>query len=120
MDLEKLIYIQRQFDAEHGWIERDRGPSLLRFLNRDVVGLAGEVGEFANLLKKINLVADIDEEGGMRARLLRLATRQFASELADVFVYVMRLSSALGIDLESEYKKKLRLNRRRFRRFRLK
>jgi NTP pyrophosphatase (non-canonical NTP hydrolase) len=37
-----------------------------------------------------------------------------AEELADTFIYLIKIAAQTGIDLESEYLKKLEKNRRRF------
>jgi hypothetical protein len=71
------------------------------------VALAGEVGEFANISKKIR-------RGDLTLDEARMA---LASELADIFIYTLKLSGQLGVDLEAEFFAKLRYNRVRFERF---
>lgn len=71
------------------------------------VALAGEVGEFANVTKKI-------ARGDFK---LEEAKRELGDELADVFIYVIKLADQLGIDLEAAYRKKLAYNEERFDKF---
>ena len=68
--------------------------------------LTGEVGEFANLIKK-----------GMRGSYeIDNAEYQYAlgMELADIFIYLMNLVGVMGIDMEKLYQIKREINRERF------
>jgi NTP pyrophosphatase (non-canonical NTP hydrolase) len=59
------------------------------------LAMCGEVGEFANVVKKI-------ERGSLQ--LGDAATRlKLAMELADTFTYMLNLAGLLGIDLEKTY-----------------
>ncbi len=58
------------------------------------LGLAGEAGEVANLIKK-----------GLR-RGLELSEDGLADELADVFIYLLLLADEAGIDLLAAYEHK--------------
>jgi NTP pyrophosphatase (non-canonical NTP hydrolase) len=58
----------------------------------------GELGEAANIVKKLNRVRDgingnKEAEDALRTKL--------ASEIADTFIYLDLMAQALGIDLES-------------------
>ncbi len=68
--------------------------------------LAGEVGEFANLIKK-----------GMRGDY-QINDPQYeyalAMELTDVFIYLMNLAGLMGIDMEKLYQMKRDINAERF------
>ena len=68
--------------------------------------LAGETGEFANLIKK-----------GMRGSY-EITDPQYeyalAMELTDVFIYLMNLAGLMGIDMEKLYQMKREINRVRF------
>jgi NTP pyrophosphatase (non-canonical NTP hydrolase) len=107
----ELIRAQRNFDARHGlggksWAQQidQQHVSVLLELT---VALTGEVGEFANVTKKIAR-GDFTLESGKP---------ELRSELADIFVYLLKLAGQLGIDLEAEYENKMRLNEERFKRF---
>lgn len=107
----QLISLQRKFDARH----RSRGRSWAQRIDQQhvnvllelTVALTGEVGELANIVKKI-------ARGDFT---LEARKPELASELADIFVYVLKLAGQLGIDLEAEYKDKMKLNEERFKRF---
>lgn len=59
----------------------------------------GELGEAANVAKKINRVRDnIPGNGDLTADDLQLS---LADEIADTFIYLDLLAQAAGIDLES-------------------
>lgn len=66
-----------------GW----RGVGLLYW----ATSLAGEVGEFCNLAKKV-------EEGGPRAQGVTKAA--LLEELADVYIYLQKTVESLGGDRE--------------------
>lgn len=60
------------------------------------LGLAGEAGEVANVVKKMNRGVSFDI--ALHAGL--------AAELADVFTYLLLLAGEVGIDLIEEYDRK--------------
>ena len=99
--------IQEQFDNMHtskfNWNEKitDENIEMLEFL---LISLFGEIGETANIVKKVirgdfNLV-DVKDE--------------ISEEIADIFIYLMKLCNQLNIDLEGSYLKKLSKNKNRF------
>ena len=109
--ISELIQMQREFDSRHGsegrsWAQRidQQHVSVLLELT---VALTGEVGEFANLTKKVAR-GDFTLEAGKP---------EMASELADIFIYLLKLSDQLGIDLETEFQDKMHLNEERFKQF---
>ncbi len=115
MNLQELIRIQREFDSQHGWTpDRENKNEVLSFLTKDLVGLFGEVGEFANLVKKIELVAHDEHALGKAFQDLRPSLEE---ELVDSLIYLLRFASHLNVDLEAGYQRKLEVNRRRFREF---
>ena len=107
MELAKLIDLQTDFDRGHGVAKPFFVPissDNLHELEHLVVCLIGEVGEFANELKKI-----VRGDASYEERQCALA-----EELTDTFIYLIKIAAQTGIDLESEYMKKLEKNRRRF------
>ena len=46
-----------------------------------------------------------------------IGTRVLPDELADVFIYVIKLADQLGIDLEQAFLEKVELNKERFRKY---
>lgn len=69
------------------------------------LGLAGETGEAVDVIKKWHR-----HPGGI-SDLNRAA---LGAELADVFIYLLHICSATGIDLEAQYVLKTEFNRARF------
>ena len=109
--LQELTRSQRDFDLRHesygrAWatpITQDNISLLLEL----VVALAGEVGEVANLAKKVARGDFALEE----------ARSDVGGELADVLIYVLKIADQLQIDLEEALTSKMRLNAQRFTRF---
>jgi len=109
--LRELAQMQHAFDQRHSsrgrlWsqeIDKENLPVLLEL----TVALAGEVGEFANLTKKL-VRGDLE---------LEAARPDLGAELADVFIYIVKLAEQLELDLEAEFRAKLAINENRFKRF---
>lgn len=107
MTIQELIELQKEFDGKHKgnfkWNVKitDSNIEMLEFL---MVSLTGEVGEVANIVKKI-------VRGDFK---LEEKKSDIEEELADVFIYLLKLSYQLNIDLESTYVKKMGKNRERF------
>jgi NTP pyrophosphatase (non-canonical NTP hydrolase) len=77
----------------------------VQHLPHQVLSLAGEVGELANLVKKVDRGTDTFDD-------LR---HQMISELMDVFVYAFAAAALLGIkDLDQMYANTRNLNELRF------
>jgi NTP pyrophosphatase (non-canonical NTP hydrolase) len=107
MELATLIQLQTDFDRAHGIAKPFFVPissNNLCELEHLVVCMVGEVGEFANELKKI-----VRGDSSYEERKAALA-----EELTDTFIYLIKIAAQTGIDLESEYLKKLEKNRQRF------
>lgn len=107
MTLQELIELQQEFDSNHSgnfkWNTKvtDSNIEMLEFL---LVSLTGEVGETANIVKKI-----------VRGDFKLVEKKQdIQEELADVFIYLLKLSYQLEIDLEKAYMEKMEKNRERF------
>lgn len=109
--LRDLTQIQRDFDSRHGTVGRPWSKQIddsnFPLLLELTVAMAGEVGEFANLTKKI-------ARGDFT---LESARPGLGSELADVLIYLLKLADQLGIDLEVAFRSKLEYNEQRFERF---
>jgi NTP pyrophosphatase (non-canonical NTP hydrolase) len=113
MNLQLLIKKQIDADQRRGFpVTFDTDAERNDQLMRDLVGLVGEVGEFADLLKKVGLVFSTP---GYNGPSLTEATPQLRSELADVAIYLFRLSTILGGDLEQDLLKKMKINDDRYR-----
>lgn len=113
MDLQELISIQKKFDDELGLsLHSNDIQSLLTMINKDLIGLFGEIGEFANIIKKLNLENDrLDGEVDLEFSKLVLSIED---ELIDSLVYMIRLFTHLGVDIESAYLRKQALNKQKY------
>jgi NTP pyrophosphatase (non-canonical NTP hydrolase) len=107
MTLAELKQLQRQFDEQHRGtypFYEEISEERIDVLEHLLVCLLGELGEFANATKKIRrgdyTLAEIKP--------------QLDEELTDVFIYLLKLSNQLGVDLEEAFLVKLRQNEERF------
>lgn len=117
MNLDNLVKLQYKFDAKHGWNPQKGVPDqVFRAIQTDLIGLLGEIGEFANIVKKIALEAD-SHSGSDLAGQLKARHSELTNELVDAFVYLIRLATHLDMDIEQEYLDKLNINEQRFKRF---
>jgi len=110
VEFKEISRMQSEFDATHAsriqWDEPVT-ESNLQLLEHLLVCLVGEVGESANLVKKV-----------VRGDLTFDAARvQLGGELADTFIYLIKLCNQTGIDLEQEFLKRLEYNRDRFKKY---
>jgi NTP pyrophosphatase (non-canonical NTP hydrolase) len=111
MDLKDLLKFQLEFSKKHFNKDHTKPKDFDAFLNKlqfGTIALCGEVGEFANVVKKILRERDANKKTP-EERLISLN-----EELVDVFAYTLILSATLGIDLEKEYLKKMEKNKERF------
>jgi NTP pyrophosphatase (non-canonical NTP hydrolase) len=110
MDISQIIKLQSEFDAQHAsntpW-NQPISEGNLYLLEHLLVCLVGEVGECANLIKKV--VRGDRSYASVRDDL--------GAELADTFIYLIKICNQTGLNLESEFLKKLELNRTRFKRY---
>jgi NTP pyrophosphatase (non-canonical NTP hydrolase) len=81
-------------------------PGTAPSLVHHCLGLAGEAGEFIDIVKKIDRGSLSIKDAAVR--------RMLAMEITDVFIYVLNIAGLLGIDLEETYKMKRIENERRF------
>lgn len=91
----------RQFRDERDWAQFHDPKSL-------ILALVGEVGELAELFQWVPAErATADFSGGERQQ-------RAGEEISDVFIYLLGLADALGIDLLEAASAKLSEARRRF------
>lgn len=111
MTIKELMKLQQEFDANHtskfNWGEKinDDNIEMLQFL---LVSMFGEIGETANLVKKC-VRGDFELES---------IKEELSEEVADIFIYLMKLCIQLDIDLEESYLKKRQKNLERFKKYR--
>lgn len=114
MEINNLIKIQKEFDTLHNWTPtRGDTQSILSSINKDIIGILGELGEFANIIKKLNLVADKNSGLGIEKKYSEYK-EELSDEVVDTFIYLMRIISHLDIDITEEYFKKLEINRKKY------
>jgi NTP pyrophosphatase (non-canonical NTP hydrolase) len=105
MSVKELFEMQRSFDRKMGWntYEKCRTPEdILDFMEHFVCVMVEELGEIARARKEF-----LRDKQKFDAHALK-------HELVDLFVYLMQGSMALNMDLEKEYKRKMRTFKTRF------
>jgi len=117
LNLKDLIEMQKDFDSKHGWSQsRTSDHAIIDAVGFDLIGLIGEVGEFANILKKVNL-----EKTLKNSNFEDLCSEEYfpkmREELIDAFIYLVRLMGHMDMDIESEYLDKVKYNKERFRKY---
>jgi len=100
-EIEALIVEIREFAVSRDW-EQFHTPKNL------AMAIAGEAGE---------LVAEfqwLKDEESIRGALSAEKFSDIELEVADVAIYLLRLSDVLGIDLAQAIRKKMEINQARF------
>lgn len=114
ISLQEIMKLQLSFDQRHSnkdEIETSWGDKVsqsnVHLLEHSLVCLVGEIGEFANVLKKV-VRGDVSYEN---------ATPLLQEEITDAFIYLIKICNQMEIDLPASYRERLRLNEARFRVF---
>jgi NTP pyrophosphatase (non-canonical NTP hydrolase) len=96
-----LYEIQQQMKEDS---DRWFGPGTSENMTLMVLGICGESGEVADIVKKV-----------MRGSLtIEEATPKLKEEMIDVFHYWLMVAGMLGMDIGMEYEKKRIVNEARF------
>lgn len=113
MDLSAIAKKQIDSDERRGFPVRfeTENEQYSQIIN-DLVGLVGEVGEFANEIKKVGLGLT---NPNYKGPTLQDISPHLREELADVAIYVIRLSALLDVDLEQSILSKMEINDERYR-----
>ena len=101
MDLVKLNKEVDKFVEERNW-EQYHTPKNL------VMALSGEVGELNECFQWLN-DDDIEDVKNSPEKLMPIE-----HEIADVFIYLIRIANKMGIDVEDAVYKKMELNRLKY------
>lgn len=105
------MHTLRDFQAFHRWLDEQKGFDTDLFLNAML--LSGEVGEVAQVLKKVHFALDPRRNGGENKTLAEALEEQrenLGQELADCLAYIFKLANYAGVDLEAAYLKKMEKN----------
>lgn len=73
----------------------------------------GELGEFSNIIKKLNLSKDIYKEEELSMHF-HLSIANLNEELIDTFIYLIRIATHLELNISEAYLNKLKVNEERF------
>ncbi len=114
MELKEIQKMQKEFDLQYfpNFWKFSNDKEFIERLKYCVVALTGELGELANLLKKIereimHIRQDIDKE----------KIEEIKEELIDVFIYTVIMANLLNVDLEQGYLAKNSKLKERFKHF---
>lgn len=114
MELKDIQKVQKDFDKEFFkklWEINDE-KVLIQRLQYLTVALAGEVGEYANIVKKIS--RDFEN---LKDPISNERKQALIEEMTDCFIYIIIIANLLEVDLEKEYMKKLEKNKQRFEKY---
>ena len=101
------------FQAFHRWFDEQKGfGSDVSF---NMILLTGEVGEVAQVIKRILWKASLTqaESGGAMQTAVAEYRASLGDELADCMAYIFKLANDTGIDLQQAYLGKMERNLRR-------
>lgn len=107
MTISEIKTLQKDFDQAHAGSNEfyelisDKNINVLEHL---IVCLVGEIGEFSNLIKKVH-------RGDM---LLSESKPELDEEVADIFIYLIKIINQFDVDIEQEFLAKLEKNKTRF------
>jgi NTP pyrophosphatase (non-canonical NTP hydrolase) len=112
VQIAELVDMQVRLDEANGFPVKiaDRRERYLQ-LTKDLVGLVGEVGEFANIVKKMNIKLDRPNEYDLDFQSAEAGLRE---ELADCAIYILRISAMLEVELEETVVAKIQANAARY------
>lgn len=111
LDFPNEMHTIEDFQDFHKWLDEKNGFNTDIFLN--AVLLSGEIGEVAQVLKKVHFMVDpnrSDGEGMPLADALKKENENLGQELADCLAYIIKLANYTGVDLQKAYLKKMRKN----------
>lgn len=105
MELDQLLEVHKSFDRQAGWNQYERcdtSEKIVVFMEHLTLKMIDELGEISRTRKKFR------RDG----QSLDVATLK--KEMVDIFIFVMQGSMALKMDLEEEYRQRMRQNEKRF------
>ncbi len=99
-----IKYYQKEIDSfvkDRNW-EKFHNPKNL------TMALSGEVGELSDIMQWLT------EEESKRENLNKKTLCLVKEELADIFIYLIRIADKLDINIEEEVKNKIKLNEEKY------
>lgn len=112
MDIKKLLEKQVAQDESIGFpVKFTDDTEKYDQLTKDLVGLFGEIGEFSNIVKKINIKLTKQDQYKLD---LKLAENDLQEELIDSFIYILRIAAILNVDIEKKVIEKMEINANRY------
>ncbi|MBO5328836.1 MAG: nucleotide pyrophosphohydrolase [Clostridia bacterium] len=107
MDVKDFIKKQEEFDDKFDCLKR--WNKKITQDNLDVLGYlllaaSGEIGEACNIAKKV-----IRGDCPLSEKYDHLS-----EEIVDAYIYIVKLINQLGIDLETAYENKMKINEKKF------
>lgn len=112
MNLQEMAQMQITMDERHGFpVHFTTEQEKYQQLTKDLVGLFGEIGEFSNIVKKINIKIDRPDEYQLDIPGAEIRLKE---ELVDSLIYIIRIGAILGVDLQSQVLEKMNLNESRY------
>ncbi|MET3052236.1 nucleotide pyrophosphohydrolase [Pseudomonas alkylphenolica] len=97
VDVTQLAEALERFASDRNWAQFHSPKNL-------VMALSGEVGELNEIFQWMN------EDASKDAARAPETAQAVKDELADVLMYLVRLASVLGVDLNAAARQKLQLN----------
>lgn len=101
VDITRLAQALEQFASDRNWAQFHSPKNL-------VMALSGEVGELTEVFQWLS------EDASKSAARNPETAQAVEDELADVLMYLVRLASVLGVDLDAAAQRKLRLNAEKY------
>jgi NTP pyrophosphatase (non-canonical NTP hydrolase) len=105
LELAQLLEVQKSFDRQTGWNEYERcdtSEKITAFMEHLTLKMIDELGGISRVRKRFR------RDG----QPLDVATLK--KEMVDMFIFVMQGSMALKMNLEDEYRQRMRQNEKRF------
>ena len=99
--LDDLVLETREFARRRDWFAHHSPKNL-------AVAIAAEAGELASEFRWLSI------EGSSREQLSAGQLRDIRLEMADVFIFLLRLGDVLEVDLAAAVREKLLVNEDRF------
>lgn len=99
--IDELLGETREFARRRDWFAHHTPKNL-------AMAIAGEAGELASEFRWLTI------EGSAKDQLSPEQLRDIRLEMADVFIFLLRLSDVLEVDLAAAVREKLALNEDRF------